>query len=221
MHDLQHAFPGQKEGEPVYVFVRPYALAFVPTAAVFLLLFSLASLGQFGLAAGGSTFAGTVASQLAIVFLGLFQIFTLIVFLVAVLDFYYDVVIVTDRRVVDIDQEMLFYRRISELSLENVEDVNSVVKGILPTLFGYGTVDIQTAATVENFVMGNIRNPREITSIIVDLSEQAKNDIPPQKRIPGGQALAVINNRIITTEAELAAVGAILPVEFQRRRNAP
>ncbi len=216
MHDLRHAFDGQESDEVVYCFSRPFPLAFLPTVAVFLTILLLSFAAQYGLAAGGLAISIGNITSLAVIILGIFELFVLVIFLIACIDFYYDVVIVTDRRVVDIDQETLFFRSVSELSLENVEDVKATVKGIASTVFGFGQVDVQTAAASKDFVMENVLYPREVTAIVLDLAEQAKNSVPHHLRIPQGKILAIIDNRQITTVEELAAIGAILPGEFRR-----
>jgi len=215
MQDLLHAFPGQEEHEPVYVFARPYPLAFLPTALVFIFVF-LFGLGLQILMINNFFTALTsdqiVASLLAI---GLFNLFVVIVFLIAILDFYFDIVIVTDRRVVDIDQEVLFYRKVAELDLEQIEDVSSINNGFLATVFNYGQVEVQTAGSHENFIMNNVRYPREISAIALNLSQQSKKDIPQEQRVPQTVVIGVINNRAISNLTELQSIGAILPDDFR------
>lgn len=221
MNDLLHAFPGQNIDEPVFVFARPYFVAFIPTALLFLVVFVFSLFSQFLLANNLFNLSVT-ADNAGILLLGAFELFTLIVFFVAVLDFYYDIVIVTDRRAVDIDQEQLFFRRITELSLEEVEDVTSTVQGFFRTIFNFGTVQIETAGKDEMFTMANVRFPREITAIVLDLSAQAKKETPENSRYPQTKVLAVINNQAITNTATLQSLGAILPSDFRLvQRNAP
>jgi hypothetical protein len=215
MSDLLHAFPGQETNEPVYVFARPYFIAFLPTALVFLAVFAFSAAAQYLVSSGKLGIFAPAATD-AILFLGAFQLFALTVFFVAVLDFYYDIVVVTDRRMADIDQEQLFYRRISQLNLEDVEDATSTSKGFLPTLFNYGTVLIQTAGSEQEFHMDNVRFPQEIAAIVLDLANQAKEGIPAEKRIPQTRVIAVINDQTYTDPASLPQIGAMLPDDIRR-----
>lgn len=69
-------------------------------------------------------------------------------------------IIVTDHDIEQIIQRGLFVRKISRLELSDVEDVSVSQKGLLPTLFGYGTLTIETAgAQQENFVFPYCSNP--------------------------------------------------------------
>ena len=85
------------------------------------------------------------------------------------IDYYLDVYIVTDRRIVDIKQNGFFKRAISELSLRQIQDVNALVNGVFPTLFHYGDVLIQTAGERENFSFISVPHPYEVSKKIIDL----------------------------------------------------
>ena len=223
MNDLLHSFPGQETNEPVFVFVRPYFVSFLPVASLFAVIVTVSILTQYGLASGyfGSILSITSINS-GIIFIGVFQLIALIVFFIAIFDFYYDIVIVTDRRLVDIDQEQLFSRRISELALEDVEDVTSEVNGFLATIFSYGMVFIQTAGKETQFQMQNVRYPREVAAIVLDLADQAKRGVADNVRYPQTDVLAVIDSTPIRDNQTLQKIGAILPDDLRRvSRNAP
>lgn len=222
INDLLHSFPGQDQNEAVFVFARPYPVAFLGTALIFFIVFIFSVLGQLALMnTNFFQISDTNVIGFAVLFLGIFQLATIIVFLVAVLDFYYDLIIVTDRRLIDIDQEQLFFRRIAELSLEDIEDVSSQTQGFLQDLFNYGTVEIQTAGAKDNFNIRNIHMPREVAAITLDLSEKAKRGVTEHLRLPDTSIMGVINNRAITSPGALLAAGAMQPTDMRRSpRNA-
>lgn len=214
MNDLLHSFPGQQIHEPVYVFARAYPIAFLYETLGFIVIFLFSFLAQYFLEANFLQM-GAIVINSGILVLGIFQLLALTIFFIAILDFYFDIVIVTDRRMVDIDQEQLFFRRISELALEDVEDVSSIIQGFFPTLFNYGDILIQTAGTQENFRMSKLRNPREISAIILDLADQAKQHIPDEQRVPRTEVLGMINNTPVRDLATLQRLGAMLPEDFR------
>ena len=59
--------------------------------------------------------------------------------------------LVTDKNLIQISQKSLFIRTVSRLSMSNVEDVSADQRGILATIFNYGTLHIQTAGERPNF----------------------------------------------------------------------
>ncbi|MFA7253223.1 MAG: PH domain-containing protein [Patescibacteria group bacterium] len=87
------------------------------------------------------------------------------------IDFYLDVDIVTDRRIVDITQGGLFKRSIAELHLREVQDVHAKVHGFFPTMLNYGDVVIQTAGERANFIFSSVPDPYSVAKRIIDLHE--------------------------------------------------
>lgn len=76
--------------------------------------------------------------------------------------------LVTDRSLVQIVQKTLFIRRVSRLSMSNVEDVNEEQRGILASIFNYGTLTVQTAGTEDNFIFTLCPNPTGLADRIIE-----------------------------------------------------
>ncbi len=89
------------------------------------------------------------------------------------IDYWLDVWIVTDQRVVNIEQKGLFSRHVSELHFNTVQDVTSKVQGIIPTLLNYGDVEVQTAAEKSRFLFRRVPEPYKIKAMIVERQRQA------------------------------------------------
>lgn len=96
------------------------------------------------------------------------------------LDYFLDVWLVTNDRIVNIEQQGLFARTISELDLFQIQDVTSEVKGILPTMFNFGNVYIQTAGQKERFVFRQIPDPHGARKKITDLVAEDRKFHPGQ-----------------------------------------
>src|SRR4030043_1832859 len=62
------------------------------------------------------------------------------------LSWYFNVCIITDERVIDIDFNNLLVKKFADAKISMIQDVSSHVIGVSQTLFNYGTVDVQTAA---------------------------------------------------------------------------
>lgn len=85
-------------------------------------------------------------------------------------DYYLDITIVTNDRILDIDQKGLFGRVVSELDLSRIQDVNSEIKGIFPTIFNFGLVEVQTAGDEANFEFHDTPHPHAIRRRIIELA---------------------------------------------------
>jgi len=86
---------------------------------------------------------------------------------------YYNVNIITDRRVIDIDFKSIFSHTSSEARLEKIEDVTSQQSESFTNILDIGTVHIQTAGTNAFIEFDNIPKPREVQDILSDLLELA------------------------------------------------
>jgi uncharacterized membrane protein YdbT with pleckstrin-like domain len=81
---------------------------------------------------------------------------------------------VTNDRILNIEQQGLFSRTVSELDLINIQDVTSEVKGIIPTIFNYGTVHVQTAGEAARFVFEQVPAPERIRQRILEMVTEDK-----------------------------------------------
>lgn len=93
-------------------------------------------------------------------------------FYTAFVNYFLDMWIVTNDRIVDIRQKGLFSRTVAELDLFRVQDVTSEAHGIFATVFDFGNVYIQTAGEQERFVFYNIPEPHKIREAIIRLADE-------------------------------------------------
>ncbi|OGL67000.1 hypothetical protein A2856_00735 [Candidatus Uhrbacteria bacterium RIFCSPHIGHO2_01_FULL_63_20] len=84
-------------------------------------------------------------------------------------DYYLDVWIITNERVINIEQVGLFNRTVSELHLANIQDVTSEVKGIVKTLLDYGDMHVQSSAEKVRFHFKDIPRPDQVKQQVLDL----------------------------------------------------
>lgn len=160
----------QKSYEHLELLLRRSLVIFFGYAAVFMLL-ALAPAGVYLLfrALLPDVLAHPVWYPLLAV-VGTIYYFSLwLFFFTEFIDYYLDVWIVTNDRIVNIEQQGLFSRTISELDLYQIQDVTSEVSGIVKSAFNFGNVHIQTAGNVQRFVFKSIPNPHEVRKHIVDL----------------------------------------------------
>lgn len=78
---------------------------------------------------------------------------------------------VTNKNVIQVLQGGVFTRKISQISLANVEDVTSVQKGVLAQIFGFGTLKVETAGEQVNFIFNYAPQPARIAKIILNAKD--------------------------------------------------
>jgi hypothetical protein len=88
-------------------------------------------------------------------------------------DYYLDLWVITDRRIVAIDQRGFFRRFLSSFRLERLQDLNVEVNGFIATLLNFGTIDAQTAGSSnEEFKTANMPDPRGLKALIIRLADE-------------------------------------------------
>lgn len=184
-------FPEQAAtGEPVILFVRRHWFSF-STWLILTVIMLATPLFLLPLIVSASPTARATVEFRTLLTLATsaYYLFILAVFLVAWIDYYLDVTIVTPKRLVDVHQNGLFNHQISEQSLLRVQDVSVRVQGPFQTFFQYGTVYVETAGEAPNFVMRNLPRPSHVASTIIELHNQlvehgftASEDQPKQLR---------------------------------------
>ncbi len=105
----------------------------------------------------------------AAVFIGIFLVVMLVI---ATYIYRRSRLIVTDKSLVQVIQRALFNKKVSRLSMSNVEDVNVEQKGIMATVLGYGTLTIQTAGQIDNFIFPLCPSPDKYAERILEARQK-------------------------------------------------
>lgn len=95
--------------------------------------------------------------------------------LISFVGWFFNIDLVTDKRVLDIDYWGFLFFNVSETPLSNIQDVTYNISGLGQTLLNYGNLYIQTAGTSANFDFADVPNPAAVHDLITDLM-QRRND---------------------------------------------
>jgi len=85
------------------------------------------------------------------------------------LSWFFNIHIVTDERIIDVNFPSILYKDISECRIENIEDISSKIGGFIRSFLNYGDVLIQTAGTLPEISFEAIPNPDKAAEVINDL----------------------------------------------------
>ena len=88
-------------------------------------------------------------------------------------NYYLDVLIITNQRLLDIEQFVLFKRDEVSIPLRSIQDTKAQVFGLLATLFGYGNLQVQTAGAVRETIIRNISEPERVKRLIDEAYQRA------------------------------------------------
>jgi Bacterial PH domain len=104
--------------------------------------------------------------------------------------YYLDLWVITDRRIIAVEQIHFFNRTVAIFRLERLQDIEFSIKGLIQTFFNFGSISAQTAGHMEaNFTSQGMPNPDALQATI-------------QKAMDA--RLAELNNRPNLSASELA-----------------
>lgn len=90
------------------------------------------------------------------------------------LSWFFNMTIITDERIVDVDFFNLTTKRVSDADLDKIQDVSFTNSGAIGAIFNFGDVLVQTAAEVTEFVFEKVPGPSEVAKILQRLRTEEK-----------------------------------------------
>lgn len=170
--------PHKEPDEKVVFTLHRHGFVMFVIAMAFLLI-ALLPLGAYFLVT--TELLPLIDSDILIIFLRLlvfvFYLFWWLLFYYAFLDYYLDVWIVTNYRVIGVEQRGLFNRTVAEYKLFRIQDVMAEQKGIFSTVVDYGNVHIQTAGEQQIVEFKQIPNPNHVARELIRLIEFNKQKL--------------------------------------------
>lgn len=181
MYSLKH-LPNQKNGEYGICVLRRHWFTFL---LIIILYAALIFVPFFGIlmiwSQLGEILQGPVSFPIFVMIISIYYLSLWTFLFHAFIDFYLDVWVVTNERIISIEQRGLFSRVISEQMLYRVQDATSEIHGLFPTLLKYGHLEVQTAGQEQRFEFKNVPNPDGIVKLIHEESEASKLRHPEAK----------------------------------------
>lgn len=167
---LQTEFTSQEENEQLILLLRRHPITqigWILIAIIFAIIPTFIDPGSFftflppnfAVAINIAWYAGVIAF--------VFQEF---------LTWYYNVYIITDERVVDVDFDSLLHRNMTSAKIGNIEDVTATGKGALQSIIDYGTVTIQTAGAKPEIEFEDVPHPNMIVELFNELLQEEEQE---------------------------------------------
>ena len=107
-----------------------------------------------------------------VLFVGIYYLAIGLFYYTYFVNYYLDLLVITNDRLLHIEQEGIFARTISEVDLYKIQDITSTIDGFIPSLFDFGDLLIQTAGAVEKFMITDVPDPEHLRQHILDLAEE-------------------------------------------------
>jgi uncharacterized membrane protein YdbT with pleckstrin-like domain len=113
-----------------------------------------------------------------------FQLMTVIIWYLVTLAFvfenflswFFNVYIITDERIIDVDFTSLTYRRISDAQIERIQDITYKTGGLLRAVFDFGDVYVQTAGKAPEIDFEAVPKPDKVVRVLNQLIIQEQQE---------------------------------------------
>jgi len=177
-NEQEKVFHGQWDKERVILIIHKHWMAYITTIFLMTIIF-LFTLFFYII----FHFLINVSSEVLRIFFLVSGILNLVVLafgLASWIDYYFDVIIVTDQRLISIQQKGLFSRGIDSLTLLRIQNISAEARGVLQTMFNYGTAYIETAGEqgkeeikdkIGNFSFDYIPDPYIFSEKVMELHD--------------------------------------------------
>ena len=90
-----------------------------------------------------------------------------IIFFMAWTDYYLDVLVITNKRLIDVEQQGLFRRDVATAPIGNIQDVKIEIKGPIRSILGFGNIFVQTGSVERELLIKDIRLPDKVKEVIL------------------------------------------------------
>ncbi|MEA2056645.1 MAG: PH domain-containing protein [Patescibacteria group bacterium] len=160
---VETEFDSQLEGEEIVLMLRRHPITLFKPVVISLIIFFLPFLFF------SSPMLNFMTSKLITAFvIGWYMILTSFV-LESFLTWFFNVFIITDERIIDVDFSSLIFKNVSSAKIDNIEDITVATGGVVASIVDYGTVYIQTSAEVPELEFEDVPNPNKVSKVLNEL----------------------------------------------------
>lgn len=168
-------FPGQRKDEKLEFILRKHEITLLYSFIIFVFLAAFPFILYLTLIPRAfPAFLQKPYQDIYFLAITVYYGFLLIITFMEWLDYYLDVWIITDQRILAIEQKGFFHRVTSEVDLRRVQDITTTVNGPVQTFFGFGNIEIQTASEENKIQPKSIPHPVTVRRKIMDLCKEAQ-----------------------------------------------
>jgi uncharacterized membrane protein YdbT with pleckstrin-like domain len=163
--------------ETIVEVVRRHWINVVPVMAAFLLISLMAIVGFYFLGRDSYKFNQPSALPVATVALLALLVLGLLLAYMSYMVYCQNRLIMTTKNLYQVTQNGLFSRKVSQFSLERLQDVSAAQNGMLASMLDFGDVTIETAGEEENFVFRQAAKPRALAGRIMNCHKRATGEL--------------------------------------------
>lgn len=162
-----YRFEGQDPDEKILLLLRAHPITNISWIVIAVFVFAVPFIVQKAAPLFSFSLA-LVPQSFILILLIINYLLVLAVTFEGFLSWYFNVYIVTDKNIVDVDFHSILFKNIDVAPLRNIEDTSSSMGGLLNSIFHYGNVTIQTAGATKNIDFQSVSRPHQVADFILD-----------------------------------------------------
>ncbi|MGI8420559.1 MAG: hypothetical protein ACR2LN_08050, partial [Candidatus Levyibacteriota bacterium] len=163
-------FINQEDDEQVVLFLRRHFITNIPWIGSALFLLFVPPLFFWVLNATSFTMF-IFSHQFILMVVAFYYALVLNFALINFISWFYNVGLVTQKRVIDLDSTNILNHNLSETNVANIVDVSFTQRGFFQSFFNYGDVHIILENVGSQFVFNAAPKPDKVADIISDLKQ--------------------------------------------------
>ncbi len=160
-------FRNQDYDEEIFIFLRKHFVTNIPWIVFSLFLLFILPILLFFVSKISLPISFTPSYSLVLIIFYYIAVFSYV--LVGFITWFYNISLVTNKRVVDINFSDVVYHDVALTTLDLIEDIDSVQSGFIRSFFDYGDIFIQTAGEKTHFDFLSIPQPEKVANTIENL----------------------------------------------------
>lgn len=164
-------FETQEPEEQVILFLRQHLVTLV-MPFILIIALALAPIVFLPLFSSILPLPFTLPPGYVIVGTAFWYVVTFGIGITSFLRWFFNIYIVTDKRIVDIDFIHLLYKEFSEARIDRIQDIGFHSGGFIATFFDYGDVTVETAGESPNLEFDAVPHPGKVVETISELIEK-------------------------------------------------
>lgn len=101
-------------------------------------------------------------------------IIALVIFILIIVTniYWHNTMVITDKETIQVLQRGVFQLKVSHLSHADIEDITAEQNGLMPTIFNYGTLHIETSGELKNFAFSYCPDPDRYARIVLEARQR-------------------------------------------------
>lgn len=119
----------------------------------------------------------SIPANFSFVLLSFYYLFIATYIFINFITWFFNISLVTNLRVMDVDFADIIYKKVSETRLDLIQDVSYKQVGAIPTFYDFGNVMVQTAAPIDTFEMNRVPRPQHVVEVIQELMRKEKPNV--------------------------------------------